>query len=46
MHVPVHHGQGGMAQVLLQEQDVTAVDQEIGGVGMPAKMGVEPGHAG
>lgn len=40
MNIAVNHGQGGVAQVLFKEQDVTAVDQEIGGVGMAAKVGM------
>ena len=35
-----------MTQVLFQEQDVTAVDQEIGGIGVAAEVGVQPRHPG
>ena len=43
--VVLHHGQCGMAQVLLQKEDVPSVQEEHGGVSVAEKMGMEPVHS-
>ena len=40
VQVALHHGQRRMSQVLFQQEDVAAVQEERSGVGMPKQMRV------
>ena len=42
MNVAAHHLQARMPKILLQQENVAAVDQEQGGIGMLENVGIEP----
>ncbi len=42
VNIPQNHVQRGVAQVLLQQEYVSAVQQKLGCIGMPHEMGMQP----
>lgn len=45
MHISAYHFQTGMAQYLLQPENIaTVMEQEIGSKGMPAQMSMQSGY--
>ena len=41
-----NHHQGGVAQILFEQEHVTPIQQELGCVGVSHKVRVEPGNSG
>jgi hypothetical protein len=46
MPVLFDHGQAAVSQILLQQQKVSSVYQEMGSVGVPEQVGMQPGYFG
>ena len=45
VEIVLHHDQGRMTQVLLQQVDIASIQQKPGSIGVPKQMRVQPGDS-